>query len=60
MGQPVTGQYGPLTSLAVSRWQLSKGLPATGTVTPDDWRAMGAYTQRGSHGSLLRKVARPS
>lgn len=60
MGQPVTGQYGPLTQLAVSRWQLSKGLPATGRVAPDDWRAMGAYRQHGGHGSWLRRIARPT
>jgi hypothetical protein len=57
VGQPVTGQYGPLTSLAVTRWQLSNGLPSTGQVTPTDWRVMGAYRQHGGHGFWLRKIA---
>jgi putative peptidoglycan binding protein len=60
VGEPATGQYGPLTSLAVSRWQLSKGLPATGRVTPRDWRAMGAFRHHGGHGFWLRRIARTS
>lgn len=60
LGRPVTGEYDALTALAVSRWQLTRGLTATGRVTPVDWRAMGAYRQHGGHGSWLRKVARPS
>jgi len=60
VGQPVSGAYGPLTALAVSNWQVSKGLPATGEVTPRDWRTMGAYRTHGGHAFWLSKIARPS
>jgi peptidoglycan hydrolase-like protein with peptidoglycan-binding domain len=55
-----SGTYGPVTSLAVSRWQRSKGLPATGRVTSRDWRAMGAFRRHGGHGFWLSRIARPS
>lgn len=53
-----TGTFDLGTELAVTGWQTTSGLPITGTVTPRDWRAMGAYRTHGGHGFLLRKVVR--
>jgi peptidoglycan hydrolase-like protein with peptidoglycan-binding domain len=55
---PVSGQFGPVTSTAVARWQRSKGLQSTGEITPVDWRALGAYRTRGGHPYGLSKIAR--
>jgi peptidoglycan hydrolase-like protein with peptidoglycan-binding domain len=57
LGQANTGQYGPLTALAVTNWQRTKGLEPTGEIHRVDWRAMGAYRSRGGHGFWLSKVA---
>lgn len=39
---PVSGWFGPVTRSAVSAFQTSKGLPATGVVAAATWRALGA------------------
>ena len=36
----VDGIYGPLTSLAVSAFQQSEGLPVTGEVDSETWRRL--------------------
>lgn len=56
IGQTVNGSYGLLTSLAVRGWQASQGLPATGRITPPDWRAMGAFRVRGGHPFWLDRI----
>jgi hypothetical protein len=60
VGQPTSGSYGPLTAIAVNRWESAHGLPPTGTVTRVDWRAMGAFRRYGGHGFWLSKIASPS
>jgi peptidoglycan hydrolase-like protein with peptidoglycan-binding domain len=60
VGQPVSGSYGPLTALAVSRWQAAHHVTRTGVVTPVDWRAMGAYRMHGGRAFGLTKIAGPS
>jgi hypothetical protein len=54
----VTGRYGALTSLAVRKWQRSKGLKPTGRFSPVEWRALGAYRRHGGHHFGLSKIAR--
>jgi hypothetical protein len=58
LGRRVTGLYGPVTALAVRKWQRTKGLHATGRVTAIEWRAMGAYRVHGGHHYWLSKIAR--
>jgi len=60
VGQPTSGSYGPLTAIAVSQWESAHSVPATGTVTRVDWRAMGAFRRYGGHGFGLTKIASPS
>ena len=56
LGQPRSGSYDAGTTLAVAGWQASHGLPATGSVAPPDWRAMGALRSSGGHPFLLRRI----
>lgn len=58
LGRPATGWFGPVTALAVRKWQRSKGLHPTGQVTSVEWRAMGAYRLHGGHKYWLSKIAR--
>jgi hypothetical protein len=56
LNEPQTGTYDAETTLAVSAWQIEKGLPVTGAISPLDWRAMGAYRTRGGHGFMLNRI----
>lgn len=58
LGIAVTGTFDAPTVLAVTRWQRNHALPATGRITPTDWRALGAYRMRGSHGPRIGRFAR--
>ncbi|MDQ1694884.1 MAG: hypothetical protein QOJ03_237 [Frankiaceae bacterium] len=51
-----TGQYDAPTALAVVRFQRSAGLPMTGTIDGDDWRALGAFRRVGGHPFLLSRM----
>jgi peptidoglycan hydrolase-like protein with peptidoglycan-binding domain len=44
---PVTGTYDVPTAAVVSQFQVQRGLPVTGSVDSDDWRALGAFTRVG-------------
>jgi hypothetical protein len=56
VGASQNGIYGVTTLTAVSVWQRAKGLPVTGRIGPEDWRAMGAYRVRGGHAFWLSRV----
>jgi peptidoglycan hydrolase-like protein with peptidoglycan-binding domain len=60
VGIAPSGNYDAATTVAVSAWQSSNGLPVTGTVAPLDWRAMGAYRTYGGHPFWLSRVVSPS
>jgi Putative peptidoglycan binding domain len=53
----VTGSYDTATFYAVVEFQRLHGLPVTGQVDSDDWRALGAFTMVGAHPFLLSQVA---
>lgn len=52
----VDGQYGPQTASRVSSFQGSKGLPKTGTVTPDTWIHLVVATKSGDKGDAVRAL----
>jgi peptidoglycan hydrolase-like protein with peptidoglycan-binding domain len=52
----VDGDFGPQTDGAVKAFQMSKGLPANGTVDPQTWSALIIQVQKGSHGDAVRGV----
>lgn len=45
----VSGSYDLATTLAVTRFQVERSLPVTGSVDTDDWRALGAFRRVGGH-----------
>ena len=49
LAAPVTGTYDVPTAVVVSQFQAQRGLPVTGSVDTDDWRALGAFTRTGGH-----------
>ena len=54
---PVTGSYSAATVTAVKTWQSENHLAVTGTVTPTDWKAMGADQLRGGRPLQLARFA---
>jgi hypothetical protein len=54
---PVTGSYSPTTTAAVKTWQSENHLPVSGTVTPQDWRALGADQKYGGRPLQLARFA---
>jgi peptidoglycan hydrolase-like protein with peptidoglycan-binding domain len=54
---PVTGTYSATTVSAVKTWQSENHLPVTGTVTPADWRALGADQKYGGRPLQLARFA---
>lgn len=54
---PVTGSYLSATVSAVKTWQSENHLPVTGTVSPQDWRAMGADQKVGGRPLQLARFA---
>ena len=44
---PPSGDYDLGTTLAVTRFQVDRNLPVSGSVDTDDWRALGAFARTG-------------
>jgi len=51
-----TGDYDTATTAAVAQFQASRGLPVTGSIDGDDWRALGAWRRVGGHPFLLGRM----
>ena len=52
----VDGIFGPQTDAAVSGFQTIKGLPASGIVDADTWKALIVPVGKGSNGDAVRSV----
>src|SRR4051794_5774940 len=51
-----SGTYDLPTTAGVGQFQAQRGLPVTGTIDEDDWRALGAFQRVGGHPFLLSRV----
>ncbi|MGI9196599.1 MAG: peptidoglycan DD-metalloendopeptidase family protein [Candidatus Nanopelagicales bacterium] len=49
--KPVSGYFGPVTLIAVQRFQEEQGLPVTGVVGVETWAALGEDVARAAAGS---------
>ena len=56
LGAGESGTYDAPTTVAVSQFQATSGLPVTGSVDSDDWRALGAFKRVGRHPFLLTRM----
>lgn len=52
----VDGIFGPQTDAAVTGFQTIKGLPASGIVDADTWKALIVSVKKGSNGDAVRGV----
>jgi hypothetical protein len=60
VASPVTGTYDNTTAAAVRTWQTAHHLTATGTITPVEWRVMGAFRTQGGHPFWLNRIVSPT
>jgi hypothetical protein len=56
LGAGETGTYDAPTTVTVTNFQAANGLPVTGSVDEDDWRALGAFKRIGAHPFLLGRM----